>query len=348
MMMTRRRLLAVTAAAVAVIPAGLRRALAQEGLGPFMAHDGLVIQTAWGNAYGPDAESWLKFNNVTSDTAEIDYSSSRGMKAVRVMRAADRASGRTLVLGFNSAMPKVIPNTTTFGVSTAVLNELRDTGKAQLDLIPDTTLQKMQGQLSLVEKSKMTVAIGNDQVPVPAVHATAKFQAGSRVAQGDIWVLDNQNNPMLLEYSLNFTNEKVPRHERVTLVTPGAAMQGEMQQALSTMREYTTRGIHFDFDKASIQSSSDGLLDEIAKTLQNNPLWTLSVTGYTDSIGDPTYNQKLSQKRADSVKAAIVKRGIAPERLTTAGGGASNPVASNKTLQGRALNRRVVLKRTDR
>lgn len=153
---------------------------------------------------------------------------------------------------------------------------------------------------------------------------------------------------MLLEYSLNFTNEKVPRHERVVLVTPGAAMQGEMEQALDTMREYTTRGIHFDFDKASIQPSSNGLLDEIATTLRNNPLWTLSIIGHTDSIGEPAYNQLLSRKRADSVKAAIVRRGIAPERLITAGAGASEPVASNKTLQGRALNRRVVLKRTDR
>jgi outer membrane protein OmpA-like peptidoglycan-associated protein len=153
---------------------------------------------------------------------------------------------------------------------------------------------------------------------------------------------------MLLEYSLSFTNEKTPRHERVVLLTPGAAMMGEMEQALDTMREYTTRGIHFDFDKASIQPSSDALLSDIAKTMTNNPLWTLSITGHTDSIGVPAYNEKLSRKRAESEKAAIVKRGVAPERLTTAGAGPSDPVATNKTLQGRALNRRVVLKRTDR
>ena len=86
----------------------------------------------------------------------------------------------------------------------------------------------------------------------------------------------------------------------------------------------------------------------MAVTLKNNPLWTIKITGYTDSIGDAAYNQKLSQARAESLKKALVKLGISPQRLETAGGGASNPVASNKTLQGRALNRRVELERTDR
>jgi outer membrane protein OmpA-like peptidoglycan-associated protein len=86
----------------------------------------------------------------------------------------------------------------------------------------------------------------------------------------------------------------------------------------------------------------------MAKTLKNNPLWTLRITGYTDSIGEPAYNQKLSKARAEALKNALVKRGVAAARLETAGGGASNPVASNKTLQGRALNRRVELERTDR
>jgi outer membrane protein OmpA-like peptidoglycan-associated protein len=131
-------------------------------------------------------------------------------------------------------------------------------------------------------------------------------------------------------------------------IEPGKALQGEMQQALATVGMYRTYGIHFDFDKASIRSESQPLIRDMATTLKNNPLWTLRITGYTDSIGKPAYNQKLSLARANSLKAALVKLGISAARLDTAGAGDSNPVGSNKTLQGRALNRRVELQRTDR
>ncbi len=90
------------------------------------------------------------------------------------------------------------------------------------------------------------------------------------------------------------------------------------------------------------------MTSEIAVTLQNNPTWTLQVNGYTDSIGESSYNQKLSAKRAAAVKAALAKQGIAAERLQTAGYGADKPKGDNATLQGRALNRRVELVRTDR
>ena len=77
-------------------------------------------------------------------------------------------------------------------------------------------------------------------------------------------------------------------------------------------------------------------------------LFRLSL-GHTDSIGGADYNASLSKRRADSVKAQLVKRyGIKAARLTTSGAGATEPKATNGTLQGRAVNRRVELKRTDR
>jgi outer membrane protein OmpA-like peptidoglycan-associated protein len=349
MKLSRRTL--VMASALLVAAPGLdlfRAASAQEGLGPFMPHEGLMLTTAWGNAYGPDAEAWIKFSKVGSGATEIQYSSSRGMTAVRRMRAVDRQDARTLILGFNSAMPPVIENTTTLGVSFAVFNELRSTGQARMDLIPDTSMKAMQGQLQMTETASMTVDMGGRQVPVPVVHARGQFSDGKKTAGGDLYILDNRNNPVLIEYLLNFKGENTPRHERIVLLTPGAGMQSEMEQALATVREYITRGIHFDFDKATIRSTSNKLLGDIATTLNNNPLWTLQITGHTDSIGKAPYNKKLSQKRADAVKAALIKRGISGDRLAAVGAGASDPVASNKTLEGRAQNRRVVLARTDR
>ncbi len=106
-------------------------ALAQEGLGPFMPHEGGSITTAWDNSYGPDAESWIRFTKVKPDSFNINYSSSRGTVAVRRIRASDRMTARAMVLGYNAKMPLVIENTTTLGTSAAVLEELRSDRASQ-------------------------------------------------------------------------------------------------------------------------------------------------------------------------------------------------------------------------
>ena len=343
------RKLITAALAAGLIALGVSGAGAQQGLGPFMPNEGGSITTAWTNAYGPDAESWMTFAKVGPTTFDINYSSSRGMRAVRRIQVADRATAQTLVLGYNSTMPLVMPNTTTLGTSGAVLEQLRTTGSAPSSIIYDAALNRVDGQFTLVNpKAKFSVQLGDQVVDVPAITATGTFKGRTKSATGTFTFLNNKNNPVLLEYSIQFTGEATPRTERIVRAVPGVAMQGAMQQALATVGMFRTYGIHFDFDKASIRSESQGLINDMATTLKNNPLWTLRITGYTDSIGDPAYNQKLSQARAESLKSALVRLGISPARLQTAGGGATNPIGSNKTLQGRALNRRVELQRTDR
>lgn len=320
-----------------------------QDLGPFMPHDGAVITTAWTNAYGPDAESWMQFAKVTPQTFDINYSSSRGTVAVRRVLVADRMNARTLVLGYSPKMPLTIENTTVLGTSAAVLEELRSTGRAQSALMYNEAMATMQGEFTLAEKRvMMPVVIEGQLIQVPTVHAIGKFGGGNKRASGDFYFLDNKNNPILMQYSVKFSGEKTPRTEKIVRVNAGASDRAKMEQALRTLRTYDLYGIHFDFDKATIRRDSVPVLNDIAVTLKNNPLWTLKIVGHTDSIGDANYNMQLSKRRADSVKADLVNRGVAAGRLTTEGAGASEPKASNKTLQGRAINRRVELTRTDR
>ncbi|MGX5806469.1 OmpA family protein, partial [Bradyrhizobium sp. Arg314] len=88
-----------------------------------------------------------------------------------------------------------------------------------------------------------------------------------------------------------------------------------------TVKAYDLYGIHFNFGKATIQRDTAPLLKDMAVTLKNNPSWTLRIVGHTDSIGDPKVNLKLSQQRAASIKAELVKFGIAAARLDTDGQG---------------------------
>lgn len=97
----------------------------------------------------------------------------------------------------------------------------------------------------------------------------------------------------------------------------------------------------FDFDKAVVKPGGAKRLDELVASLATLNLEVLIAIGHTDSIGSDAYNQKLSQRRADAVKAYLVGKGIPPERVTAQGKGEREPVASNKTREGRAANRRV-------
>jgi outer membrane protein OmpA-like peptidoglycan-associated protein len=102
-------------------------------------------------------------------------------------------------------------------------------------------------------------------------------------------------------------------------------------------------GINFDLDSDVIRDESKPTLDKIVMVLKAKPDWKLKVEGHTDSSGGDTHNQELSQKRADAVKNYLVTAGIDTARLTTAGLGATKPVAGNETEAGRAQNRRVEL-----
>jgi OOP family OmpA-OmpF porin len=103
------------------------------------------------------------------------------------------------------------------------------------------------------------------------------------------------------------------------------------------------RGVNFDFDKADIRPDAAVILDEAASILNRNSRQRVRVAGYTDSTGPEAYNQVLSERRADSVKRYLVGQGVSGSRLETVGYGESNPIASNSTRDGRALNRRVEL-----
>ncbi len=99
--------------------------------------------------------------------------------------------------------------------------------------------------------------------------------------------------------------------------------------------------ILFPVESADMKPQSEALLDEMARALKEHPRFRIEIAGHTDSSGLASYNLKLSQDRADSVKRALVRRGVASGRLVAKGYGEDRPVAPNLTRAGRAKNRRV-------
>lgn len=103
-------------------------------------------------------------------------------------------------------------------------------------------------------------------------------------------------------------------------------------------------GIYFDTDKADIKPESEAALKEMAKLLNGSQKLSVFIVGHTDNTGEYLHNLKLSEARANAVVAALVaKHGIAAGRLKGLGVGPVAPVASNRTEEGRAKNRRVEL-----
>jgi OOP family OmpA-OmpF porin len=101
--------------------------------------------------------------------------------------------------------------------------------------------------------------------------------------------------------------------------------------------------VTFQFNSAELTPNSHAVLDEVAVSLQKHPQLKVELQGYTDSTGPADYNLKLSQRRADSVRAYLISKGVPAEQLTTKGYGMASPIDTNKTPQGRAHNRRVVM-----
>ena len=97
----------------------------------------------------------------------------------------------------------------------------------------------------------------------------------------------------------------------------------------------------FDFDKSVVKPAGKKSIDEAIAKIKSLDVEVVIATGHTDGVGTDAYNQKLSERRANSVKEYMVSKGVPAAKITTLGKGKTQPIASNKTADGRAKNRRV-------
>ena len=187
-----------------------------------------------------------------------------------------------------------------------------------------------------------------------ALQIHRNYQNAARSAGGKVLIDENGYTTILLNkggkelwmeihttvgyvYDLTIIEKEAMKQD----VTMDAA---SMASSIADNGSVAIYGINFDTAKSEIKPDSEPAIDEIAKLLTNNPALKVGIVGHTDMVGEATANMKLSQARAQSVIAELVsKHGIASARLVAFGAGPWAPLASNKTDDGRAKNRRVEL-----
>ncbi len=148
-----------------------------------------------------------------------------------------------------------------------------------------------------------------------------------------VLLLQNFENRLHSSYEGNYTIEAP--EPIVEVKKPQFVCQEEFQKILSNEK------IHFKYNSADVKPSSYKLLDALIVTAQKCPDDTIFIEGHTDSDGMKSYNLKLSTSRANAVKEYLVSKGIPENRLNAVGYGESKPIATNKTAEGKAQNRRI-------
>ncbi len=287
----------------------------------------------------------------------------------RKVLAQDMASAHELNLYFSKMDPLTFPGTTSGTVSKEVFDELKTKGETPLSYKVLTMKGAITGLMeklsnpqqgsegfdprnlsgALMTKIDCTlrkaetndvgfpVILNDKPVEVPAILGICK----SEQDEFHVWVLDDAQDPMILAYS---TKAAQARAQTVKISFPEDQPVNHIEQALKQTGHAQIYGINFDFASATIRPQSRTVLAEIAKAMKDNPAWKLSVNGHTDNIGGDASNLELSQKRASAVVQALTTQyHIAANRFTASGFGASSPIDTNDTIEGRARNRRVEL-----
>jgi outer membrane protein OmpA-like peptidoglycan-associated protein len=276
----------------------------------------------------------------------------------RFVRANDLAGAPRMNDVVSTDGPNETPGYTFVSLSRAVYQKLRETGQAPFTVtgMEDGLLGgamggvgasrvTYKGAFTVVSQTPTPIPVLLDgrRTTLPALHLQGKFAFQEKRQDGEYWVLADSTHPLILK---ELNGRDVLQVVRIDRPSPAAAPTS-LEAELSKDCRAEVPGIYFSFASAILDPASTPALDRVAAMLERHAEWTLSIEGHTDSVGNAAANQKLSQQRAEAVRAALIARpGIAAQRVTATGYGSTRPRESNATIEGRARNRRVELVRS--
>lgn len=181
-----------------------------------------------------------------------------------------------------------------------------------------------------------------------ALSVTAQEIKDIKVRPDSLYLQDSRDTVTRSGYGLcwqtayvNGACEEAPAPVAAAAPAPAVAVPPPVAAAPTSEKVTYTADTFFDFDKVVLKPAGKAKLDELVANLKELNLEVIIAVGHTDSIGSVAYNQRLSERRAEAVKAYLVSKGVENDRVYTKGKGKSQPIADNKTAAGRAKNRRV-------
>jgi outer membrane protein OmpA-like peptidoglycan-associated protein len=201
----------------------------------------------------------------------------------------------------------------------------------------------LSGELTRVEPEPVgvPVLVNGRRVWLPALHAKGEFQRIDRAVMVEFWFFADPRNPITLRAAVDSARLQVVRID-----FPAEEAARTLERALAGREPVEMWGVYFEFGSARLTPESMTVIDNVASVLRRHPDWRIRIDGHTDNVGSEADNLRLSQQRADAVRAELARRvGDDGSRLTVAGYGAAQPREPNTTLSGRARNRRVELVR---
>ena len=272
-------------------------------------------------------------------------------------------AGLLLVLGACASQPQDIAELDRARMAVASANQL-----PLADPVASAELEKARLQLDQAENA-LNAGDDVEQIKHHAYLATryaeiVQERALEKTARDRIARSEAERNRVLLMAR----TDEAERAKQAALLQSREAAQArdaaaaalaearEMERQLQELQaERTARGVVltlsdvlFETDRAELLAGAYSAIDRIVEFLQDNPERRLLIEGHTDSTGAESYNEDLSRRRAEAVRAALIERGIARDRLETRGLGEAYPVASNDTAAGRQQNRRVEIVVSDK
>ncbi|MFL6306014.1 MAG: OmpA family protein [Candidatus Sulfotelmatobacter sp.] len=336
---------------------------------------GTVITTAWGVKYG-DVELRNTVNSIDDSTVSTtnngpEYKDDNGAmaRALTVTNKncnSDYQSADSYLTVNSTHMPQLMHDMTRLRLSDNTFQEIKSNGQTKFTYVDishfgsGVKLTHEGGTLTRVEPEdvKYPMIMNDQRVELPAIHLKGDITTIAKdprpankrpgKSDGELFVLDDPADPLVLNWRLKnpLLHDGNFRVEVIKINFPVAKPVNILEKQLTQEKRAVTYGIYFDFNRDTLKAESEPVLKEIAQAMTNNPDWKLTVEGHTDNVGGDSYNLDLSKRRAAAVKQALVSHyNIAADRLLTGGFGASRPVESNDTLEGRARNRRVELVR---
>jgi outer membrane protein OmpA-like peptidoglycan-associated protein len=258
------------------------------------------------------------------------------------------ALGLAMVLGACASMPQ--PNAALENARVAVQSAEADPNVNKYAPLDLQTARKDLGNAEQASQQHNESAVNQSaylatqNARLAQAHAAAKAD-DARVAAGQV----ERDQIMLAARTREADNAKrattTALNQRDQANEETARVQAELDALKATP---TPRGmvltlgdVLFDTGQSALKPGAARKLDQLAQFLTEHPDRRVQIDGFTDSVGTDAYNEELSQRRADAVRAALISRGIDAARIGTEGYGKAYPVANNNDSGGRQLNRRV-------